>query len=652
MKRILVRISAFLLCIITLVTTVACSNEKQSDVVTGKNYFNFKYGVHKLNYTETQNNLVSNGETDYVIVYPENPTKRTEFAVNELKDLFKEATGISLNAIPDSGVTYSSSAKFISLGKNGLTVSVGLNDVLDATDLDRDGFMIKTKGESIFIAGNSDFATIYGIYRFLEIEFDFDCFSNNYYYIDKGVQNVKLKNYDVVDVPDFRFRKLTQPIMTEKEQTVYRLGLSPATSFYLGDTSAHSSFVHLPKETYQKDHPKWYSVDGTQLCWTARGDEKELKIMQETIYNKMVNLLKNDPDGIIFSFTQADKYTWCTCDECSRETAKYNGSNAAVMVKCCNKIAEMVEEWMNSPDGVQYKRDFKIQFLAYNKTLGAPINYNKKTGKFSLIDGLKCHKNVSVYIAPIEMSFVKSIKDQENERFDLAIRGWAELCDEPAYFNYLCNYNNFMFSYDVFNTLQESYQMMACNNGFYYSSLGQYGQSGAVTGWQFLRSYLCAKLSWNVNIDFNTTIEKFFNHYYGAGANNMLKFFNEYRVQSKKITLDGTMKSTGVYGQVAGKKYFPLNMVKRWIDYCDKAIEDIYYLQKTDMAMYNTIYENIIAERVQLYYLIATYFSSDMDETYLTNIKEQCRADCNLVGITAQAEGVPISNLWTAWKLS
>ena len=91
---------------------------------------------------------------------------------------------------------------------------------------------------------------------------------------------------------------------------------------------------------------------------------------------------------------------------------------------------------MESPEGAPYKKDYQIQFLAYNKTLGAPINYNAKTDKFTLIDGLKTHKNVSVYIAPIEKSFVKSIKDKENERFDIAIPGWAEICDNVSYFDF------------------------------------------------------------------------------------------------------------------------------------------------------------------------------------------------------------------------
>ena len=645
MKSKFIKTITLAMCFLFSFNAFACGGANSSDKL-----FNFADGKHIIDYSETSAMLVDNGFSDYSIVIEEDASDRIIFAAQELQELFKEATDIHLNIVRDTGLTHNSNQKYISLGQTTLLESANLSSLITESLLERDGYIIKTVDNNIYISGVLESGTVFGVYGFLRIEFNFDCYSNNYYYIDEGVKNVKLKNFNVVDVPDMVSRKLTNPYMTEKEQTLYRMGLNLPTSIYAGDTSAHSSFVYLPKDKYQADHPKWYSVDGTQLCWTARGDDKELKLMQETVAQKMISYLKSD--GYILSFTQADKYTWCTCDRCTEIAAHYNGSNGAVMVMFCNKLAEIIDAYMESPEGSQYKKDYQIQFLAYNKTLGAPINYNAKTDKFTLIDGLKTHKNVSAYIAPIEKSFVKSIKDKENERFDIAIRGWAEICDNVSYFDYISNYNNFMVSYDVFNTLQESYQMMATYNCVLYSALGQYGQSGAATGWQILRSYLCSKLAWDVNIDMNAAINKFFEYYYGAGAENMLKYFNEYRIQSKKITVDGTMDATGVYGRVVGKAYFPLEMVKRWINYCDSAIEDIYYLQKVDMAMYNLIYEHIITERISLYYIIAQYFSSDCDGDYVQAVKEQCRTDANRVGVTAMAEGVPISSLWDSWKLN
>lgn len=653
MKKLVISFISIVLCLLLSFSAVACGKNNETNVATNTSTFTYTDGRHQFNYQETSRDLVKGGTSEYSIVIPANPTEQMSYIATELQLLFKEATGINLPIITDDSVTYTAQGKFISLGQNSLLKAVGLDDDVLSLNLEKQGYIIKTVDNSIFISGNNDFAATYGMYNYLDIEFNFDCFSNNYYYIDKNVTDLKLKEFDVLDVPDIPVRKLTNPFMSEKAQTMYRMRLTPGgRDISVGDSSAHSSFVYLPKETFQVEHPKWYSIDGTQLCWTARGDSAELKLMQETVFNKMKNSLKGNENGFLLSFTQADKVTWCTCQSCMSESIKYNGSNAAVMVKFCNNLAEMIDAWFETEEGAPHKRDYKLYFLAYNKTLAAPVKYNAEADAYEAIDGLKCHENVSPYVAPIERSFVKSITDKENERFYSAIRGWAAISDELCYFDYMSNYNNFMVSYDIFNTMQESLTMLAQFDCFYYSILGQYGQSGASTGWQVFRSYLFSKLSWNVNANVDQITEDFFKHYYNDGWENMLKYYEEYRIHSKKITDDGTMNATGVYGRVIDKGYFPKNLVERWIGYCNAAIEDIEYLKSVDMAMYNLVYDHIITERVSLYYIMVQQHATSSPSSYIQELKLQCKEDCMRTGITASAEAVPISNIWDAWGIN
>lgn len=658
MKKLFSKFLALTLCAVTALSGVACSNQTTTTPGESGGQTNvlFDRGIHQVKYTLTDYDFIKNGKSDYKIVIPANCESRISYAAEEIKTLVLESTGVVLPIVFDNTVSYSESAKLISLGntsffdKSGITLT---------DDLENHGYVIKTRGQNVFIAGKSAPAVIYGAIGFLEIEFGFDMLSGDTYLLNKGDTDAKLKNFDVKDVPDINVRKLTNPFMTEKDSNLFRMKLVPNDhDLMYGDTSVHSSFTWIPKETYNNPddpenyHPKWFSVDGTQLCWTARGDETERKALEDTFYNKMIAQAKSNPNGYMWSVTQADKYTWCQCDACIAETEKYNNSNSSGMIKMCNALAERVEAWMNTEEGKPYKRDFKIFFLAYNKTLGAPVNYDEKNDRFTMIDGLKCHKNVSVYIAPIEMSFVKSMTDVENARFYNAFRGWTLICENVMYFDYISNYNDFLVSYDVFNTLQESIARVVNANGYMYSALGQYGHSNAATGWQFLRSYLVSELAWNVNLSVDELTDKFFDGFYADGSANMRKYYDEYRVQSKYATDAGIMDATGVYGRVIGKGYFPKNFVERWIGYCDSAIQDISYLQKVDMEEYIKIYNHIITERVSLYYMLVQLYEEEYSDAYIEQIKNQCRKDCETVGISACAEGKPISDIWSVWGIN
>ena len=654
MKKSLIKIIAFAIAAIFTTSVFAgcdsCENDSANEGNTS--------GNHVIRYTDTDKDLVLNGTTEYKIVIEKDASDIVVFAAEELAYFFKLATDLSIETICDDSAVYSEQAKYISVGNNAIFAQSGIKT--DELGLSHNGYLIKTVGQSIFIVGNNDFAAPYGVYGFLEIEFGFDQFSGNIFSLNRGVRNLKLKNYDVKDIPDINIRRLTNPFMTENATTMYRLKLVPANEdLNLGPATVHSSFTHFPKDTYldpinnpDNYHPKWYSDDGTQLCWLAHGDETEYNAMVDVLVERVKRSFISHPNALIYSITQADKYTWCQCDACLAETAKYGGSNASSMVKLCNKVAERVDEWLATEEGAPYDRDYRIFFLAYNKTLAAPVNYDAKTDTFSTIDGLRCHKHVSVYIAPIERSFVKSVTEEENSRFYNALRGWQTICDNISYFDYIANYNDFMVCYDTFNTMKESVKNVVNGNGYMMSALGEYGQSEAATGWQFLKSYLYSKLMWNSDIDIDEYTKKFFDNFYDAGAENMLKYYLEYRIQSKYALDSGLMKATGVYGLVIDKGYFPKNSVLRWLDYVNAAIEDIGYLKQIDPDAYTRIHKNIVAERVSLYYMLVKLYANEFSSQYLLSLKNQCKDDCAYTGITACAEGKPISEVWDSWGIN
>ena len=175
-----------------------------------------------------------------------------QFAAEDLQLLFKEATGVTLPITTENTINYTTEAKIINLGANDLLKSAGF--IADASELSRNGFIIKTKGDNVFIAGAYDEGTMFGVYGFLEQYFHFDCFSNTCYYIDTEITDVKWKEFDVVDVPDLKVRNCGNDFITNNTRTERRMRYTKREdgSTFLGSASAHTAFKYLDPEIYAK----------------------------------------------------------------------------------------------------------------------------------------------------------------------------------------------------------------------------------------------------------------------------------------------------------------------------------------------------------------------------------------------------------------
>lgn len=165
----------------------------------------FTDGVHQYTYEETSHILAENGKTNYKIVIERNAPQEILLAVEELQTLFLEATGANLSVTYTDSVGYSENAEFIVLGQNDMFKAAGLST--KGLELGMNGYVIKTKGKSIFIAGDDVYGTLFGTYQFLEMEYAFDCFAMDCYTITPK-QKTTLKNFDVIDIPDIQTRSI------------------------------------------------------------------------------------------------------------------------------------------------------------------------------------------------------------------------------------------------------------------------------------------------------------------------------------------------------------------------------------------------------------------------------------------------------------
>lgn len=668
MKKIY-RLVAIVLSITTLFLT-ACSDKGEGQLQTSQQTEGqlFNDCLHDYEVSVTSDFMVKNGVSDYRIVIESGSGYIWRLAQEEMQDLFKEATGVTLPIILDDNVDLTDGTKNIIVGSKKLFGQANIS--LSENQLEKNGFVIKTVDKNIFIGGATVDGTLFGVYGFFKTQFNFDCFSHDYYHIDKVDGDVPLYSFNVVDVPDFMLRENGFDYIGSASDTrvIYRMGYTHRTRnshVSVGSPSGHTTYVYLPPEVYndaskpETYHPDWYSNANTgytvgQLCYTAHGNEEEFELMlQASLEAAKKEFMKDEfKDAFIFHWMTEDHAMMCACEACNRELIKY-GTPSAVYIKYCNKLADKISEWMETEEGKPYARKFYVKMQAYQKTVPAPAKLNTATGEYEPIDSsVVCNDRVIVEYSPGNYEYQKTMFDKVNEPYYNVFRAWQACCSTISVYSYTVNYLYSLYPYDTFNSQQTFYQFLAANGVIYMFDLGQYGNYGG-TGWIMLKNYLCSKLAWDVNADVDYYTDKFFEYYYGEGEEAMREFYDDYRLHSKYMLDHGGLSmQNSIYGEFQDKDIWTKGPLNRWLESIDQALLDIEEVKYYNNSRYNLLYDHITSERVMVLTLLITFYPEDYSATDLLNMKLTVKEDCDRLGIKTSAEGTSISSLWTEWGIA
>lgn len=229
-------------------------------------------GTHIYTATDTNDYLIKNGKTAYQLVIPEERTKSINIAQKEFSDLFSDATDIEIEVLTEDEVTDASAGKYISLGRTKLLENSGI--VIDHEVLDNDGHRIVTKGDDIYICGGADEGTVFGVYTFMGLTFNYETYAYDCMEIDTGVKEKKLKNYNVTDIPDFKFRAHSSDVtMYDAPVEDYDANMYAWRLGYYGK-EASRGYYYLPvHEKCDKASPKGASTNARrwfspEIYWT------------------------------------------------------------------------------------------------------------------------------------------------------------------------------------------------------------------------------------------------------------------------------------------------------------------------------------------------------------------------------------------------
>ncbi len=472
--------------------------------------------------------LVEAGQTDHRIVLPASPTSTERIAADELAKYLAQISGATF-AITDDTSEASDAEIVVGFGARTERLLAGY----DYGELGHDGFIIKTVGRSLILAGGKKRGTMYAVYAFLEDTLGCRWWTPQEELVPQR-DTIDVLPIDRTDIPKFISRdtlcisnreggnhwpikhKLngTGSAVTDEEGGKVRI--------YPGGHS-FSALID-PKEHFDA-HPEWFAmIDGErrpyQLCTS---NEKVVQRCIETVKRWIVE----QPDIDIFSVSQDDGPGYCHCPEClaiyEEEGMPYRPNPMGAQLRLANRVAEAIED--DYPDKL-------IHTLAYFFTVHPPSKTKpRKNVLIRLCDYESCMSH------PLEdCAYPVAAEQSYPTRFVNLVRQWGDLSDNVFVWDYLTNFHNYLQPMPNFHVMQKDMQFFARHNvvGMYMQSC--YG-SGAKGDFQDLRNYLSAKLMWDADIDYDACMDEFLAFYYGPSAGAVLKgwiqFMERYVTENK-----------------------------------------------------------------------------------------------------------------------
>ena len=329
--------------------------------------------------------LADNGQTNYRIVMPAEPTPTEQIAVDELAKYLKLISGATFEVVDDNSAETDAEI-VVGFGRRTEALLPGY----DYEELGYDGFVIKTVGSKLIIAGGKKRGTMYAVYSFLEDVLGCRWWTPTEELVpDRPV--IDILPIDRKDIPVFISRDVlcisnreggnnwpikhklngTGTAVTDEEGGKVRI--------YPGGHS-FSSLIN-PKEHFD-EHPEWFAmIEGERQAY-------QLCVSNEEVVAKCIETVKRwiveNPDIDIFSVSQDDGPGFCQCPDCmaiyEEEGLPYRPNPSGGQLRLANRVAEAIED--EYPDKL-------IHMLAYFFTVEPPT----KT---------KPHKNILVRLCDYE----------------------------------------------------------------------------------------------------------------------------------------------------------------------------------------------------------------------------------------------------------
>ncbi len=457
--------------------------------------------------------LAEEGRASCTILVHRQATPPERHAAEELAYFLREVSGATfpIRSVEDAAAETGPSLRV------GAAACKGIISPSEIARLGQEGYILRTKGNALAIAGGRPRGTLYGVYSFLEDHLGCRWFTPQVTRVPKK-KRVVVPSLDRTFVPRLEYRDLDYVDARDPDWAAFNK-LNGRSVRYdnirqferRGGLVLYGPFVHtfnqiLPPKSYFRQHPEYFSeVNGkrlaerTQLCLS---NPDVLRIATDTVRRWM----KDQPYATIFSVSQNDWSNYCTCPECRRIAAE-EGSQSGVYLRFVNAIADAVGK--EFPDNA-------VDMLAYQFTLTPPA----KT---------VARRNVIVRICDIDCCFAHPLTNPDeaektNREFVRALRRWGEICPRLYVWDYAINFSHLTLPYPNLYVLKPNINFFIAQG-----AKGVYEQANSSSkGGEFaeLRAWLLAKTLWDPAYDTDRAIDEFLEGYYEEAAAPLRRYIN------------------------------------------------------------------------------------------------------------------------------
>lgn len=493
--------------------------------------------------------LASKGKSAYRIVVAKAAPGDELRAATELRDFLKQITGAELAIVTDD---QRMSQHEIIVGNNRHTRRLHIRP--HPAHLGEEGYLIRTVGSRLVIAGATPRATLYGVYGFLDDHLGYHWLSSEVQVVPR-CRELTIGPIDDAQVPAFSYREVfyydaMDPDFALRNRLNGNASIIKDGRMIRGIHSGWGYWVHtfatlVPPSVYFNQQPEYFAlVDGKripngQLCLT---NPDVFRITVEHLKKKMAE----DPSLRYWSVSQNDTFGNCQCPAC-RAIDEREGTPMGSLLEFVNKVAA------EFPDKV-------IATLAYQYTRRPPKTLRPSDNVLIMLCSIECNRSRPIPTDPDSASF----------RSDM--EGWASICDNLFVWDYVTQFTNLVSPFPNLRVLQPNMRFFAANHGRGMFPEGNY--CGPCGEFAELRAYLLAKLIWNPDYDMGRAMDDFLTGYYGAAA----PFIRAY-VDRMHDALEQSGASLSIFGDPSdhARGYLAPRMVTEYealFDQAEQAVAD------------------------------------------------------------------------------
>lgn len=461
-----------------------------------------RIGVASSDGGATRRVLAQDGQSSYSICVSSLASSSERHAAEELQKFLGEISGARLPIVSDGDQT---AGPLILLGETRQVRELATPVPFAA--LGSEGFVLRTDGDNLIIAGGKQRGTLYGVYEFLE-KLGCRWFTAELSVIPRQ-STLTIPSLAEPHQPAFEYRELQMAETDDKHWAARNRfngdfhGLDDSTggkvSYY---PFVHSFYSILPPEKYFRDHPEYYALvngrrrqEDAQLCLT---NPEVLRLAIQTVRG----WLDEHRDVQICSVSQNDRRGWCECDNCRRVEQSEGGVHSGVLLQFVNAVAAEVAK--SHPGKL-------IDTLAYWGSEAPPLHARPLP-------------NVRVRLCPIGACTGQPFEQcVYNEYFLKNLRGWAKITHQLYVWHYATNFRHYLLPFPNFDELAADISMYHQHGvvGIFMAADGEYGEENAD-----LRSYVLGRLLWDPATDLDHTVNEFLTAYYDHAATPMRAYFD------------------------------------------------------------------------------------------------------------------------------